>query len=164
MTQKPLPANHRLIDVQLDERSLVRRGPDVEHERKVAIFDLLEQNCFSPLGAHEQQGPFALFLGIEENRLVFDIRDGETQPLGKIILALSPFRRIVKDYFEICESYFAAIKTATPSKIETIDMARRGVHNEGSTLLMERLKGKIETDFDTARRLFTLICVLHIRG
>ena len=164
MIQKPLPANHRLIDVQLDERSLVRRGPDVEHERKVAIFDLLEQNCFSPLGAHEQQGPFALFLGIEENRLVFDIRDGETQPLGKIILALSPFRRIVKDYFEICESYFAAIKTATPSKIETIDMARRGVHNEGSTLLMERLKGKIETDFDTARRLFTLICVLHIRG
>jgi uncharacterized protein (UPF0262 family) len=164
MTQKTLPTTHRLIDVQLDERTLVRRSPDIEHERKVAIFDLLEQNVFSPIGSHDTQGPFTLFLGIEENRLVFDIRDAETQPLGKIILALSPFRRIVKDYFAICESYFDAIKTATPSKIETIDMARRGVHNEGSTLLMERLKGKIDTDFDSARRLFTLICVLHIRS
>lgn len=164
MTAKAPPANHRLVDVQLDERTLVRRSADIEHERKVAIFDLLEQNIFSPIGAHENQGPFNLFLGIEENRLVFDIRDAEAQPLGKIILALSPFRRIVKDYFEICDSYFEAIKTATPSKIETIDMARRGVHNEGSTLLMERLKGKIDTDFDSARRLFTLICVLHIRG
>lgn len=160
----PRPDNHRLVDVQLDERSLVRRSPDIEHERKVAIFDLLEQNVFSPIGAHAEQGPFALLLGIEENRLVFDIRDEGQIPLGKIILALSPFRRIVKDYFEICESYFEAIKHATPSKIETLDMARRGVHNEGSTLLMERLKGKIETDFDSARRLFTLICVLHIRG
>jgi uncharacterized protein (UPF0262 family) len=164
MTQKTLPATHRLVDVQLDERTLVRRSPDIEHERKVAIFDLLEQNVFSPIGSHDNQGPFTLFLGIEENRLVFDIRDAETLPLGKIILALSPFRRIVKDYFAICESYFDAIKTATPSKIETIDMARRGVHNEGSTLLMERLKGKIDTDFDSARRLFTLICVLHIRS
>lgn len=164
MTEKAPPPNHRLVDVQLDERSLVRRNADIEHERKVAIFDLLEQNVFSPIGAHAEQGPFALMLSIEENRLSFDIRDAATQPLGKIILALSPFRKIVKDYFEICESYFDAIKHATPSKIETIDMARRGVHNEGSQLLMERLKGKIDTDFETARRLFTLICVLHIRG
>lgn len=164
MSDKPIPARHRLIDVQLDERSVVRRSPDVEHERKVAIFDLLEQNVFSPVGAHDQQGPFGLTLSIEENRLVFDIRDEEAISLGRIILALSPFRRIVKDYFEICESYFEAIKHASPSKIETIDMARRGVHNDGSTLLMERLKGKIGTDFDTARRLFTLICVLHIRS
>lgn len=164
MTHKATPSNHRLVDVQLDERSLVRRNADIEHERKVAIFDLIEQNVFSPIGAHAEQGPFALMLGIEENRLAFDIRDADNLPLGKIILALSPFRKIVKDYFEICESYFDAIKHATPSRIETIDMARRGVHNEGSQLLMDRLKGKVETDFDTARRLFTLICVLHIRG
>ena len=163
MTQPTPPDCHRLVDVQLDERSLVRRSADIEHERKVAIFDLLEQNVFSPAGAGAEQGPFQLLLAIEENRLVFDIRDESAAPLGKIILALSPFRKIVKDYFEICDSYFQAIKRSTPSQIETIDMARRGVHNEGSELLRERLKGKIDTDFDTARRLFTLICVLHIR-
>ena len=163
MTGKAPPDCHRLVDVQLDERSLVRRSADIEHERKVAIFDLLEQNVFSPTGAGEEQGPFQLLLAIEENRLVFDIRDEAAAPLGKIILALSPFRKIVKDYFEICDSYFQAIKRSTPSQIETIDMARRGIHNEGSELLRERLKGKIDTDFDTARRLFTLICVLHIR-
>ena len=163
MTVPSPPDCHRLVDVQLDERSLVRRSADIEHERKVAIFDLLEQNVFSPAGAGAEQGPFQLLLAIEENRLVFDIRDAAAAPLGKIILALSPFRKIVKDYFEICDSYFQAIKRSTPSQIETIDMARRGVHNEGSELLRERLKGKIDTDFDTARRLFTLICVLHIR-
>jgi len=164
MTEKAPPAQHKLIDLQLDEKTVLRRSADIEHERKVAIFDLLEQNVFSPIGAHAEQGPFGLRLGIEENRLVFDIRDDSGLPLGKIILALSPFRRIIKDYFDICESYFEAIRHASPSKIETIDMARRGVHNEGSDLLLERLKGKIAVDFDTSRRLFTLICVLHIRG
>lgn len=163
MTDKAPPATHRLVDLQLDERTVVRRSPDIEHEQRIAIFDLLEQNVFSPVGTHAEQGPFQLVLAIEDNRLVFDIRDDGAAPLGKIILALSPFRRIVKDYFEICDSYFQAIKRSTPSQIETIDMARRGIHNEGSELLRERLKGKIETDFDTARRLFTLICVLHIR-
>jgi uncharacterized protein (UPF0262 family) len=163
MTAKAPPACHHLTDVQLDERTVVRRSADIDHELKVAIFDLLEQNVFSPIGAHDEQGPFQLVLGIADNRLVFDIRDEAAAPLGKIILALSPFRKIVKDYFEICDSYYQAIKRSSPSQIETIDMARRGVHNEGSELLRERLKGKIECDFDTARRLFTLICVLHIR-
>lgn len=163
MTEKAPPANHRLIGVDLDERSVVRRNADIEHEQRVAIFDLLEQNVFSPVGCHNDQGPFHLVLAIEDNRLVFDIRDETASPFGKIILALSPFRRIVKDYFEICDSYYQAIKRSSPSQIETIDMARRGVHNEGSELLRERLKGKIDCDFDTARRLFTLICVLHIR-
>ncbi|WP_341909085.1 UPF0262 family protein [Ferrovibrio terrae] len=163
MTDKAPPAQHRLIEVLLDERSVVRRSADIDHELKVAIFDLIEQNVFSPVGAHAEQGPFQLMLGIADNRLVFDIRDDGAAPLGKIILALSPFRKIVKDYFEICDSYYQAIKRSSPSQIETIDMARRGVHNEGSELLRERLKGKIDCDFDTARRLFTLICVLHIR-
>lgn len=163
MTEKAPPAHHRLVEINLDERSVVRRSADIEHEQRVAIFDLLEQNVFSPVGAHEDQGPFQLFLAIEDNRLVFDIRAEDAAALGKIILALSPFRRIVKDYFEICDSYYQAIKRSSPAQIETIDMARRGVHNEGSELLRERLKGKIDCDFDTARRLFTLICVLHIR-
>ena len=152
----------RLIDLVLEEKSIVRRSADVEHERRVAIFDLLETNFFAPVG--DTGGPYRLRLGIEENRLVFDIRDGADAPLGKIVLALSPFRKIVRDYFEICTSYYQAIKTASPSRIEPIDMARRGLHDEGSTLLQERLAGKIELDFDTSRRLFTLICVLHLRG
>jgi uncharacterized protein (UPF0262 family) len=155
-------SDHKLINVTLDEETLVRRTADVEHERKVAIFDLLEENFFKPINS--DGGPYWLHLAIVENRLVFDIRNEADDPMGKIILALSPFRRIVKEYFEICESYFAAIKTATPSQIEAIDMGRRGLHNDGSELLIERLKDKIETDFNTARRLFTLICVLHIKG
>jgi len=152
----------RLIDVHLDEAALIRLSPDIEHERRIAIFDLLEQNSFEPIGA--AGGPFILYLVIEENRLVFDIRTEESAPLGKIILALGPFRRIIKDYFLICESYYEAIKTAPPSQIEAIDMGRRGLHNDGSTLLQERLQGKIKLDHDTARRLFTLICVLHLRA
>lgn len=163
MTERALPDCHRLVDVQLDERTVVRRSADIEHELKVAMFDLIEQNSFSPVGAHDNQGPFQLSIGIADNRLVFDISDEAAVPLGKIILALSPFRKIVKDYFEICDSYYQAIKRSSPSQIETIDMARRGIHNEGSELLRERLKGKIDCDFDTARRLFTVICVLHIR-
>jgi uncharacterized protein (UPF0262 family) len=152
----------RLANVLLDEAVLIRLSPDIEHERRIAIFDLLEDNYFEPIGAHG--GPFHLHLVIEENRLVFDIRDTADGPLGKIILALGPFRRIIKDYFLICESYFEAIKTAPPSQIEAIDMGRRGLHNEGSDLLRERLKGKIELNHDTARRLFTLVCVLHLRA
>jgi uncharacterized protein (UPF0262 family) len=152
----------RIVKVTLDERTVVRRSPEVEHERAVAIFDLTEENYFSPVG--DSGGPYSLHLGIEENRLVIDIRTETDDVLGKVILALSPFRRIVKDYFQVCESYYEAIKAASPSQIEAIDMGRRGLHNEGSDLLRERLAGKIELDNNTARRLFTLICVLHIRG
>ncbi|MEM9122789.1 MAG: UPF0262 family protein [Pseudomonadota bacterium] len=150
----------KLAAIDLAEEIRGRHDPNVEHERQVAIFDLLEENFFRPQGS--PGGPYALNLSRVENRLVFDIRlaadDGEH---GTIILSLSPFRRIVKDYFAICDSYYSAIRTASPSQIEAIDMGRRGLHNEGSTLLMERLEGKIELDFDTARRLFTLICALH---
>ena len=155
-------AARRIAKVTLDERTVVRRSPEVEHERAVAIFDLIEENHFAPVG--DYGGPYSLHLGIEENRLVLDIRTEADDPLGKVILALSPFRRVVKDYFTVCESYYQAIKTASPSKIEAIDMGRRGLHDEGAVLLRERLAGKIELDPNTARRLFTLICVLHIRS
>jgi uncharacterized protein (UPF0262 family) len=155
-------AARRIAKVTLDERTVVRRSPEVEHERAVAIFDLIEENHFAPVGDHG--GPYSLHLGIEENRLVLDIRTEADDPLGKVILALSPFRRVVKDYFTVCESYYHAIKTASPSQIEAIDMGRRGLHDEGAVLLRERLAGKIELDSNTARRLFTLICVLHIRS
>jgi len=152
----------KLCDIKLDERTVVRRSPDVEHERAVAIYDLLEENHFAPAGC--DGGPFRLHLSIEENRLLFDIRDEQENEVGAVTLPLLPFRRIVKDYFSICEVYYDAIKTASPSKIEAIDMGRRGLHNEGSEVLRARLDGKIDVDFNTARRLFTLICVLHIRG
>ena len=155
-------SSQRIVDITLDEASVVRRSPDVEHERAVAIYDLLEENVFAPVG--DYSGPYKLHLGISENRLLFDIRSEAEEALGTVVLPLSPFRRIVKDYFTVCESYFQAIKSASPSRIEAIDMGRRGLHNEGSDLLRSRLDGKIEIDFDTARRLFTLICVLHIRG
>lgn len=159
----PLPPGQRLINVQLDEKTVVRRKPEVEHERAVAIYDLLEENHFAPAG--EFPGPYSLHIGVEDHsRLVFDIRSAEEQPLLKVNLSLRPFQSLVKDYFMICESYYSAIKRASPSRIEAIDMGRRGLHNEGSELLRERLAGKIEMDFDTARRLFTLLCVLHIRG
>lgn len=150
-----------ILNVTLDEKSVVRRSPDVEHERAVAIYDLLEQNTFAPLG--DYQGPYSLHLRLEETRLILDIRDEAESRLGQVGMSLSPFRRIIKDYFTVCESYFEAIKTASPSKIEAIDMGRRGLHNEGSELLQERLAEKVVMDFDTARRLFTLVCVLHIR-
>ncbi|WP_421706480.1 UPF0262 family protein [Algihabitans sp.] len=156
-------SDQRLIKISLDEQTLVRRNPDIEHERAVAIFDLLEDNSFVPVG--DFAGPYSLHLSLSENRLVFEIRDGEDlQKLGTVGLSVTPFRRIVKDYFTVCESYFEAIKTASPSKIEAIDMGRRGLHNDGADLLRERLKGKIEVDDNTARRLFTLLCVLHIKG
>ena len=152
----------RIIDIQLDERTLSRRGPDIEHERKIAIHDLIEKNSFSPL--NHAGGPYTLRIGVDENRLVLDIRTGADEAVTIIGLSLSPFRRIVTDYFEICENYFSAIKSASPSRIETLDMARRSLHNEGSELLQARLAGRIDTDFDTARRLFTLLCALSLRG
>ena len=155
-------SGQKLIAISLDEATVVRRNADIEHERRVAIFDLLEENSFHPVGDHA--GPYHLHLGIEENRLVFAIHDAADVLLGKVILALSPVRNLIKEYFMVCESYYEAIKTASPARIEAIDMGRRGLHNQGSTLLIERLAGKIEIDFDTARRLFTLVCVLLIKG
>ncbi len=152
----------RLVDVVLDE-SIGRSTPDVEHERAVAIFDLIEENRFCPVG-DEGGGPYRLRLSLAESRLVFEVSREDGAAVVTHILSLTPFRRIVKDYFMICESYYQAIRSATPSQIEAIDMGRRGLHNEGSQTLMDRLAGKIEVDFDTARRLFTLICVLHWRG
>lgn len=162
MSESDPPPNHRIANVSLDEHSVVRRSAEVEHERAVAIYDLIEENHFIPAGS--VGGPYNLHLSIEEGRLVFDIRSEGDDPVGKVMLALGPFRRVVKDYFTVCESYYAAIKTSSPSQIEAIDMGRRGLHNEGAELLKERLAGKIAVDENTARRLFTLICVLHIRG
>ena len=152
----------RLIDIELDEASLQSRGADSDHERRVAIFDLIEANSFRPV--QSPGGPYVLRLALEEGRLVFDIRTETRLPHGRIILSLTPFRRIIKDYFLICESYYEAIRSSTPSQIEAIDMGRRGIHNDGSQTLMDRLSGKIKVDFDTARRLFTLVCVLYWRG
>ncbi|MBB3427448.1 MULTISPECIES: UPF0262 family protein [Rhizobium] len=151
----------RLSDVVLDD-TIGRSTPDVEHERAVAIFDLIEENSFTPVG-HEG-GPYLLNLSLVDQKLVFDIRMEDGGVVATHILSLTPFRRIVKDYFMICESYYEAIRSATPSRIEAIDMGRRGIHNEGSQTLMDRLNGKISVDFDTARRLFTLVCVLYWRG
>ena len=159
---KAADIRQRIASITLDEQTVVRRSPEVEHERAVAIYDLLEENHFAPVG--DYGGPYSLHLSIAENRLLFDIRSEDERELGTVTLPLLPFRRIVRDYFAVCESYFEAIKTASPAKIEAIDMGRRGLHNDGSDLLRERLDGKIDMDFDTARRLFTLICVLHIRG
>ena len=156
------PSKFRLAGIVLDEKTVVRRTREVEQEREVAIYDLLESNSFEPAGS--EGGPYQLMLAVEENRLVFDIRLEDQAPHGKVMLSLTPFRRVIKDYFLVCESYYKAIRNAPPSQIEALDMGRRGLHDEGSNLLKERLKGKIELDFDTARRLFTLICVLHLKG
>ncbi len=151
----------RLCDVVLDD-TIGRATPDVEHERAVAIFDLIEENSFEPVG--HAGGPYRLNISLLDSKLVFAIRTEEGADVATHILSLTPFRRIVKDYFLICESYYQAIRSATPSQIEAIDMGRRGIHNEGSQTLMDRLSGKIRFDFDTARRLFTLVCVLYWRG
>ncbi len=153
----------RLIAVTLDEASIERGSPDVEHERAVAIYDLLEENVFAPANA-TREGPYRLDLSIQENRLIFAISDEGGEPVIAHLLSLSPLRKVIKDYFLICDSYFNAIRTAAPAQIEAIDMGRRGVHDEGSRILAERLEGKIRLDHDTARRLFTLICALHFRG
>ena len=151
-----------LAAVTIDEESIGRAGADIEHERAVAIYDLIEENKFRPIG--HDGGPYALHLAIRGDRLIFDIRLTDGAPVIAHMLSLAPFRRIVKDYFVVCDSYYAAIRTATPDRIEAIDMGRRALHDEGSHIVMERLKRKVEIDFDTARRLFTLITVLHWKG
>ena len=159
-------ADPRIIDVELDERTIIWRSADVEQERRIAIFDLIEENRFAPQRVHADgyAGPYRIALSVEEGRLALAIKREDGTPLEMLVLALGRFRRPIKDYFAICDSYYQAIRAATPQQIETIDMARRGIHNQGAELLIERLEGKITIDFDTARRLFTLICVLHIRG
>jgi uncharacterized protein (UPF0262 family) len=154
-------AQPRIIDIQLDERTIIRRNEDVEQEKRIAIFDLLEGNRFDPAGL---EGPFRILLRVEDNRLAIDIKDDADAPLDTVRLGLARFRRLIRDYFAICDSYYKAVRSDTPHRIEAVDMARRAIHNEAAELLQECLDGKIDTDFDTARRLFTLICVLHIRG
>ncbi len=163
MTDPDRQARYRITDIKLDDRTVVRRSPEIEHEMGVAIYDLLEENYFAPVG--DMSGPYHVELAIRDGRsLVFAIKTEQGEALGDVMLALTPFRRIVKDYFTICESYFDAIKDAPASRIEALDMGRRGLHNEGAELLLENLKGKIDIDGETARRLFTLVCVLHIRA
>lgn len=156
----------RIIDIELDQRTIIWRNADVEQERRIAIFDLLEDNYFAPAREHDDgyAGPYKVNLSVEEGRLVIAIAREDGTPLEHLILGLGRFRRPIRDYFAICDSYFQAIRQATTQQIETVDMARRAIHNEAAELLIERLDGKIKVDFDTARRLFTLICVLHIKG
>jgi uncharacterized protein (UPF0262 family) len=155
----------RIARISLDEASIARRGPEIDHERAVAVYDLIEENRFALAGGRD--GPYHLRLFVEESRLMLDVRrhedGGDGEALLMIGLSLSPFRRVIKDYFTLCDSYYDAIRQASPSQIEAIDMGRRGLHNEGSELLRERLAGKVDLDLDTARRLFTLICALHLR-
>ena len=160
------PSQQRIISIDLDEGSIIWRNPDVEQERRVAIFDILEENRFVPQRGHPDgyAGPYRLRLRVEEGRLIFEISREDGSPLEAIILGLGRFRRPIRDYFAICDSYFQAIRHSTPAQIETIDMARRGIHDDAARTLIERLEGKIEIDFATARRLFTLICVLHIKA
>jgi len=159
-------ADPRITHIELDEATILARNADIEQERRIAIFDLIEENTFKPLRVWEAgyQGPYRLRLSVHDGRLAMEIADAEGQLLETLILGLGRFRRSIREYFAICESYYQAIRKATAQEIETIDMARRGVHNHASEMLLERLEGKVETDFPTARRLFTLICVLHIKN
>ena len=152
----------RLVAVTLDEASIGRGSPDQEHERAVAIYDIVEANAFA-LPGHDG-GPYGLHLALVENRLCFDVRTADGAPVVAHHLSLTPIRKVIKDYEMVCDSYYKAIRTASPSQIEAIDMGRRGLHNEAAELLVERLAGKIEVDFDTARRIFTLIFALHWKG
>ncbi len=152
----------RIGAIEIDERSLAPAGPDAEHERRIAIFDLLEGNRFAMVG--HDGGPYNVVLSLADNRLVFDVSEADGSPVRKLLLSLTSLRRVIKDYFMVCDSYYDAIRNATPQQIEAIDMGRRGLHNEGSQLLVERLAEKVEVDFDTARRLFTLVCALHARS
>lgn len=156
----------RISHIELDESTILRRNADIEQERRIALFDLKEENTFRPLRAWAAgyHGPYHLRLSVEDGRLAMRLSDGQGQELETLILGLGRFRRLIREYFAICDSYYRAIRKATASEIETIDMARRGLHNQAAELLLERLDGKVETDIDTARRLFTLICVLHIKG
>ena len=152
-----------IISVYLDEKTIAHRTYDLEQERKVAIYDLLQKNYFKLEGNIKNEGRYSLKLSIQDNRLIFNVDSSLGKHLGVIGISLSPFKKIIKDYWVLCESYFSAIKQSSPSQIETIDMARRSLHNEGSKLMIERLSGKVELDENTARRLFTLLCVLHLR-
>jgi uncharacterized protein (UPF0262 family) len=156
----------RIIHVSLDEHTIIWRNADIEQERKVAMFDLLNDNHFRPIRAAAEgyDGPYRIALRVEEGRLGIDVADADGRAIETVVLGMVRFRRAIKDYFAICDSYYQAVRQSTPQQIETVDMARRGLHNDAAELLKDRLDGKIEVDFDTARRLFTLICVLHIRG
>lgn len=157
----------RITHIELDDVNLPPPTPEIEQERRVAMFDLMEHNSFSLPPRDDRvvpAGPYRVGLSIREKRLVFDVQTEACDPAAEFHLSLSPFRQVVKDYFQICKSYFDAVKSLPPSQIETIDMARRGIHNEGARVLQERLEGKAIVDDDTARRLFTLICVLHFGG
>ncbi|PJE34879.1 hypothetical protein CVM52_20010 [Pseudooceanicola lipolyticus] len=157
----------RISQIEIDDSNLPPPTPEIEQERKVAIFDLLEDNSFTLPDRDGRQvpaGPYKVNLAIRDKRLVFDVLTEADDKAAEFHLSLGPFRQVVKDYFQICESYYQAVRTLPPSQIETIDMARRGIHNEGSRVLQERLDGKVDVDSDTARRLFTLICVLHFGG
>ena len=162
MTRARTTDPNRIIAVTLDKTSIRRSSRDVEHERAVAIDDLIEENLFAPVGHND--GPYALHLRMVDNRLVFDIRLADGTPIVMHLLSLNPFKRVVKDYFLVCDSYYAAIRTATPDRIEALDMGRRALHDEGSRILQERIKHRVEVDFNTARRLFTLVCALHWKG
>ncbi len=158
--------DHRIAKIDLDEATILWRNADIEQERRIAIFDLIEENSFRPVRAADKgaQGPYHLALSVRDGRLVLLIADEADAELETLVLGLARFRRPIRDYFAVCDSYYQAIRKATPQEIETVDMARRGIHNNAAELLLERLDGKVETDFATARRLFTLICVLHIRN
>lgn len=159
-------ADFRIAHIELDEETIIWRNADIEQERRIAIFDLVEENFFKPLRAVERgvTGPYRLKLSVIDGRMSLRIADRQDRMVEELILGLARFRRPIREYFAICDSYYQAIRKASPGEIETIDMARRGIHNRAGELLLERLEGKIETDFPTARRLFTLICVLHIKG
>jgi uncharacterized protein (UPF0262 family) len=159
-------SSQRIAHIELDEETIIWRNADIEQERRIAIFDLIEDNRFKPVRAfeHGAQGPYRLKLSVRDGRLLMTIADHQNELLEDLLFGLGRFRRPIREYFAICDSYYQAIRKSTPSEIETIDMARRGIHNRAAELLMERLEGKVETDFATARRLFTLICVLHIKG
>jgi uncharacterized protein (UPF0262 family) len=160
-----MPETDRLTHIEIDDTGLPAPTPEIDQERKVAIFDLIEENSFAlPEGKGAPDGPYHLHLSIREGRLVFDIRSEASETIGEFHLSLSPFRQVVKDYFQICAAYFDAVKSLPPSQIEAIDMGRRGIHDEGGVILQERLEGKVTLDKATARRLFTLICVLHFKG
>jgi uncharacterized protein (UPF0262 family) len=159
---RPPPSTCRLFDIKLDENSIRRSNPNIEHEREVAIYDILDSNSFALVG--REDGPYRLTLGLAEDRLVLSIGNEHIDPLVTHVLSLSPIKRLMKDYFIVCDSYYAAIRSAPPSRIQSIDMGRRALHDEGSRLLIERLKGKVVMDQDTARRMFTLICALHWKG
>lgn len=162
----PHMSDYRISHIELDDATIIWRSADIEQERRIAIFDLIEENTFKPVRASAAglDGPWRLFLSVTDGRLVMDIRNEAEDPVEVLMLGLARFRRPIREYFAICDSYYQAIRKATAPEIETIDMARRAIHDDAARLLLERLDGKVETDFPTARRLFTLICVLHIKG